>query len=188
MWFNEKYKLKGEGGRHTASQVYYIEDVFTEYFSVAKTPSRIIELGTDNGSFTNVVYNVRKKIDGVFDFYTFDIKEKPVDLGEGIIFRNLDILKNINVIGSLITENTLVLCDNGNKIQEVWGLSPYLKSGCVIMAHDYFYDAPTFYIESSWPVCEICFNDIRPLLASYGLQQYHSEIMDKGLWLSLIKI
>ena len=187
MYHNDKYTLKGEGGRHTASQVFYIEDVFREYFEVALTPQLIIELGTDNGSFSEIVYRLRTKINSNFEFYSFDIKERPIELPTRVIFERIDILKNLPKIGALIEENTLILCDNGNKIEEVWGLVPYMKTDCVIMAHDYFKDAPTFHLEASWPVCEIEFNNVRPLLPKYGLELYHPEIMDKGLWLSLIK-
>ena len=193
MYFNDRYTLKGEGGRHTASQVFYIEDVFEAYFSLTDLPDRIIELGTDNGSFSSIIYNLMTnhslqcEPEHKFDFYSFDIKERPIELPTRVIFERMDILKSIPKIGALIEENTLILCDNGNKIEEVWGLVPYMKKDCVIMAHDYFKDAPAFYIESSWPVCEIEFNSVRPLLPKYGLDLYHPEIMDKGLWLSLIK-
>ena len=187
MYFNDRYTLQGTGGRHQASQVFYIEDVFEEYFKVAIVPDVIIELGTDNGSFTEIIYRLRTKINSDFDFYSFDVKERPMDLPTRVVFDKIDIFQNIARIGELVQENTLILCDNGRKIEEVWALVPYMKKDCVIMAHDYFKDAPTFYIESNWAVCEIEFNDVRPLLPTYGLELYHPEIMDKGLWLSLIK-
>ena len=189
MYFNDRYTLKGEGGRHTASQVFYIEDLFWEYFQVAVIPDVIIELGTDNGSFSEIIYKLRKEINNDFDFVTVDTKPRPdlLSVEDNIWFQQMDIFKNIDKIGRLVQEKTLILCDNGNKIEEVWGLVPYMKKDCVIMAHDYFKDAPTFHLEASWPVCEIEFNSVRPLLPKYGLELYYPEIMDKGLWLSLIK-
>jgi hypothetical protein len=193
MYFNDRYTLQGTGGRHQASQVFFIEDVFEAYFSVTDLPDRIVELGTDNGSFSSIIYKLMTnhssqcEPEHKFTFYSFDVKPRPELLPNEVIFQELDIFNNIEYIGGLIKENTLILCDNGRKIEEVWALVPYMKKDCVIMAHDYFKDAPTFYIESNWAVCEIEFNDVRPLLPTYGLELYHPEIMDKGLWLSLIK-
>lgn len=187
MYYNDRYTLRGTSGRHTASQVFDIEDVFAEYFSKAIIPDQIIELGTDNGSFSNIIYKLRKQINDDFYFISYDVKPRPEELNKGIIHQQINVFDHIDEIGNLIMQNTLVLCDNGNKVEEVWKLVPYLEKNCVIMAHDYFYDAPTFYIESCWPVCEIEFAQVAPLVKTYGLKRYLPEIMDKGLWLSLIK-
>ncbi len=108
-------------------QVENIKDIFAEYFSVTRPPDRIVELGTAWGNFTRIIYDLRESIDYNFDFITIDrykiIENVPVKM----IFCWMSIFDNIDFIGNLIKENTLVLCDNGDKPKEVRLLAPYLK-------------------------------------------------------------
>ena len=96
----------------------------------------------------------------------------------------MDLFKHIYFVGDMIVPGTLILCDNGNKINEVRLLSERLSGCCVIMAHDYFYSKEEFEQMKTWPSCEITWNDI----ADLGLKPYHQDIMKKGFWLSLTNI
>jgi len=167
-------------------QIPTIEDIFQEYFKIAMTPARIIEFGTMTGRFTNIIYDLRKEIDNHFDMITIDSRRdiKQEYLPENMIFCQMDIFSNIETIAGLIKPKTLILCDNGNKIKEVRSFGPQLRSDCVIMAHDYFYDREKFESQETWPVCEITWADISDL----GLKPYYQHIMDEGFWLSLTNI
>ncbi len=164
-------------------QVPNIEDVFRAYFEKAVVPDRIIELGTYDGIFSNIVYRLRAAINDKFDFLTFDRLNLIQDIPEKIKFHQMEIFENIDFIGSLIIDNTLILCDNGDKIKEVNILATYLKNNCVIMAHDYFHSRDDFKDNKIWSTCEIIFDDVRDL----NLEPYLQEIMINGAWLSLIK-
>jgi hypothetical protein len=154
-------------------QVLNIEDVFREYFKVGILPDRIIELGTAWGNFTHILHKVRSDINYDFDFITIDKVSIIEDMPWNMIFCQMSIFDNVKFIAELIKPNTLLLCDDGDKPLEVRTFTPYLKKGCVIMAHDY----KTEY----WWNSEIIFDDIKDL----GLVPYHQDIMDKGGWLSL---
>jgi len=172
-------------------QIANIGEIFREYFKRGHVPSRIIEMGTYNEAFTQVLYNVRKEIDDNFDFITIDFIKYPTDMPEDIrarrypkmVYIEMDLFHHIDIIGDVIKENTLVLCDNGDKIREMHLIAPYLKKDCVIMAHDYFESREEFTAIGGWPVCEITWNDV----ADLNMERYCYDIMKKGLWVSLIK-
>ena len=92
-------------------------------------------------------------------------------------YLEMDIFSNIEKIGDMIIPNTLLLCDNGNKPEEVRLLAPYLKDGCVIMAHDYSETKEIDYLYGG----EITWDDVKDL----GLIKYHYELMRRAGWLSL---
>jgi len=167
-------------------QIPTIEDIFREYFKIAITPDRIIEFGTMTGRFTNIIYQLRLEIDNHFDMITIDSRRdiKQEYLPENMIFCQMDIFSNIGTIAGLIKPKTLILCDNGNKVKEVRSFAPRLRSDCVIMAHDYFYDREEFEKLACWSACEITWSDISDL----GLKPYCQHIMKEGFWLSLTNI
>lgn len=168
-----------------------IRDVFGKYFLQTPPPSRIIELGTYDGEFTNIIYSLREEKDDNFDLITMDFIKYPTKMPEEIWVRNfskmifceIDIHKHMDFVISLIKENTLILCDNGNKIAEVKALAPHLKNGCVIMAHDYFETEEDFRAQDEWPCCEITFADV----ADLGLEKHHYDLMKSAYWVSLTK-
>jgi hypothetical protein len=168
-------------------QVENVEQIFREYFSKAIIPDRIIELGTMTGRFSHIIYNIRNEINDKFDFITIDHNAIVKEVLPNMIFCQMDITKHFKFIGSLIKENTLVLCDNGNKVLEVRTLSKYLKKNCVIMAHDYFNKKEDSSPDNMrWPYgCEICHDDIKDLT---NLQPYFQDIMKEAFWMSMKKI
>jgi len=167
-------------------QVKNVEEVFREYFSVSIVPDRIIELGTMAGSFSTLVYNLRKEINEDFDFFTSDINPIQVPVPKKMVFSQLDIREHFPYIGSLIKENTLVLCDNGNKIREVRSLNKYLKKNCVIMCHDYHESKEVAALNvEEWRWAEIFFDSVKdlPLLVKYveGKNDIY-ELMKSAFW------
>lgn len=167
-------------------QVANIKEIFSEYFKVAETPDRIIELGTMTGNLSMIIYNLRKEISEDFDYITIDIRRdiKMELLPKNMIYCQMDIFNNLEFIGHLIKPQTLILCDNGDKVKEINKLAKYLKPHCVMMAHDYSHDRETFNPDGVWAHCEITWADVEKL----GLHSYHQDIMDNGAWLSLTNI
>jgi hypothetical protein len=172
-------------------QVSNIEDVFREYFKVAVLPDRIIEMGTMTGRFSNIVHKLRSEYNDDFDYITIDQRRdvKPeyfsVDgLPNNMIYIQMNIWPNMKLIERMLRPKTLILCDNGNKIEEVKALYFYLPENCVVMAHDYFFDREEFARQTEWPACEITWDDVKHL----GMRFHYQHIMDKGHWLSLSNI
>lgn len=160
-------------------QVKNIREIFVEYFK-KNSPARIIELGYGTGEFTNMIYELRSMDKKPFDLITFDNKVYGGEIPDNAIFCRCDIFKSIGLISKLIINDTLILCDNGNKVNEVRGLIPNLLSGCVIMAHDYGQ-------QDFWDYREIYDKDIIDLVEKYNLSHYMQELLINGAWLSLIK-
>jgi hypothetical protein len=80
---------------------------------------------------------------------------------------------------------TLVLCDGGNKIKEFEVFSRILKSGDIIMAHDYSYDDVLYqaYIKNHvWRWCEIQYKDIALSVSQNNLEPYMTDEFQEAVW------
>jgi len=85
---------------------------------------------------------------------------------------------------------TLILCDGGSKINEFNLLSKYLKSGDIIMAHDYVDTNENFlknYKNKIWNWREIGDEHIKNTCEKYNLKSYMKETFDKVVWVCKIK-
>jgi len=141
-------------------------------------------------------------------FYTFDIFERDVPRisilrAMGADFQKLDFLnddKNIEYIRSLIVNGgrVLLLCDGGDKRKEMELYCPSLKTGDVVMAHDWAKDAEAFEQlkkEGIWYGWETKWEDGEGAM-NFGLQSicrknnivpaYETEF-DKAVWFCGIK-
>ena len=103
---------------------------------------RIIEFGTWDGALS--LYFALFCLDKGMQFYTYDRRDYFDTPLKRIIqfqkfYEKLDIFKNVEKIGALISQpgQTLLFCDNGNKIREFNIFAPYLKSGDIIAVHDW---------------------------------------------------
>lgn len=149
--------------------------------------SRIIEIGTDFGGLTNLLadLNISKGI----DIYTYDINpDRFVSHNDKIIFSNEDVFSIEEKIADLISSEgrTLLLCDGGNKRKEFAVFHKFLKSGDVIMAHDYAPDDKTFtekYVGKIWNWCEF-----KDEYADFeGLDPYLQDVFGNYAWCIRIK-
>ena len=85
---------------------------------------------------------------------------------------------------------TLVLCDGGGKRFEVPSISPFLKSGDIIMAHDYAKDSSYFeeFINNKvWNWHEISDKNIANCMKNHGLTKIMSKDFDPVVWVCLEK-
>ena len=80
---------------------------------------------------------------------------------------------------------TLVLCDGGYKIGELAVLSPLLKSGDFIMAHDYVDNQDLWereYKDKIWNWCEVNEEQISKHCEQNNLKPYMQNKFDKVVW------
>lgn len=119
---------------------------FWEHFLSQREFARIVEFGTYRGNFSLYLYLYclqNKK-----EFYTYDNQDwKSLDkrqhlknkLGFDKHFKLCDIFEIESEIGELISSPglSIVFCDNGNKPEELKIFSKYLKSGDIIVSHDW---------------------------------------------------
>lgn len=172
-------------------------------------PSRVLEIGTFHGGFTLVLRDLLDKNnlqDSVLKTYDTEIQKYLIPKAKDI--KNLEIVtKNLfgysymewrneeskEEIKSFIDEGspTLVLCDGGCKKCEFMLISPLLKKGDVIMAHDYAPNREYFeeHIKGKiWDWMEIQDSDIKKSVASYNLLPYMQEKAQLAAWACKIKI
>lgn len=112
----------------------------------------------------------------------------------GCIYHVLDERDEIykRTVFDLLSNNgkVLLLCDGGNKKEEFERYSDLLKSGDVIMAHDYSYDYLTFKNEIEnkfWNWFEISFSDIESSVKKNNLEEYKKVNFEKAVWACFLK-
>lgn len=128
-------------------------------------------------------------------FYTFDniVRDKAIysaitSLGSNVcIIDILDDQKAVSAIGNLIKQNgqSLILCDNGNKIKELELYGGCLKSGDFILIHDYMKNEADFEAKKSngqWFSWETDDSRILPLCEKFGIEQMYQDIFDDVMW------
>lgn len=172
----------------------YFNQLFEQ---MEEKPSLIIELGTYDGEFSSVIYNLRSKYDNDFNFITYDnyyhlnLRDYRKELSAFSNFKYYikDIFSSLDEIGSIIQNSgkALILCDNGKKIDEVNALCKYMKSGDIIMAHDYSHDNDTYNRNKYWGWLEITYPDIQKEAESNALEFYQYDYMQQVAWMCLKK-
>lgn len=179
-------------GLHTTQQVPNIKSYFenllkNENFDV------IIELGTSLGGLTYILDDIVKENNLKHNIHTFDIGYKDYvekQLNErGCTYHILDERDEIykTTVVDLMRNNNkvLLLCDGGNKKEEFNKYAPFLKSGDIIMVHDYAHDRNTFENEIKnkyWNWFEICFDDIKSAVELNNLMEYKKIDFKYSVW------
>lgn len=184
----------------------YAQEMFTELLTIIQ-PARILEIGTLHGGLTLMLRDIMDKIN-LFDniISTYDINDqeflKPLIKDRNIqvftenlfsddytAFKNNEVLLNLtNFMHSPGT--TLVLCDGGCKKCEFKLMSSLLKSGDIIMAHDYAPNQQYFetYIKNQiWDWLEIQESDIIDSIVQFNLQSFNEDLTQKAAWCCKIK-
>lgn len=176
---------------------------FEAFYELLKTikPSRVLEIGTALGGLTSYINVMCERLGLDTQIRTYDklgrheykkMKTNGIDVRiENIFLDGYRGLANHEVKSFIQKEGpTVVLCDGGNKIAEFNILSEFLKSGDVILAHDYAFDAATFQSnikDKYWNWHEISENDILPSVQKYNLKPYMKEFFEKAVWVCKIK-
>lgn len=170
-------------------------------------PKRVIEIGTFHGGLTLVIKDILDSLSlNNTAIYTYDINQKPylkeiVDrerlANVNIYYHNLfsdDYLQLIdNNISKIISDvgTTILLCDGGCKRCEFNLLSQYLKSGDIIMAHDYAPNKEYFeqhMRDKIWNWHEIQDSDIVDSCQKYNLQPFMGEEFLNVAWACFQKL
>jgi hypothetical protein len=146
---------------------------------------RVLEIGTATGGFTRAARDLTNA-----EIITYDVIETKhkATLEENNITVNVkSVFDDYEVVEDYISEKgqVLVLCDGGNKIKEFEVFSKMLKSGDIIMAHDYSYDEPMYraYIrENVWNWCEIQYKDIALAVETNNLEPVLTEDFQEAVW------
>ena len=172
-------------------------------------PKRLLEIGTFAGGLTLLIrdllnyYNLDSS-----EILTYDINTPQylINYLNGKDLKITVMVENIfsddysdfkseqhkNHIKNFISQDgcTLVLCDGGIKKNEFNLLSPFLKKGDIIMAHDYCYDGLKFETEIKgkfWNWLEIQHSDISSSCIKNNLLDYLIDEFDKVAWVCKIK-
>lgn len=163
-------------------------------------PARILEIGTASGG---LCLYLRRKMNEIGlsenPIKTFDIFETgthKVLISEPnieVIYDNIFSSDYLSMTQpELITDfiqsdgTTIVLCDGGNKIQEFNMISPLLKSGDIIMAHDYSPNLEFFQeniMNKVWCWMEITDSDVANAVKSNNLKPFMSHEFAEVVWL-----
>lgn len=203
-WFGYKCKLDNQVA--TAMQVQGVENAFNKLFQLHKF-NQVLEIGTASGGTTLIVrdamneHGMRDSIIRTYDTNTSDKNlQSYISKGEKIEFLNDNLFDSSGTkIKSDSAEpknfiqrpgKTLVLCDGGGKRFELPSISPFLKSGDIIMAHDYAKDSEYFRanIENKiWNWHEISDAHISHSMQKYNLFKIMEQDFDSVVWVCLQK-
>jgi hypothetical protein len=173
--------------------------VFEKFFAKVK-PANIVEIGTGQGGTSMALNNVLKDLNYQYSYTTYDVSnlgqyQQLRDNGINVRVCNLfnndykalresnfeEIKNNIQKVGT-----TVLMCDGGNKINEVNLLADLLKPGDFIMAHDY--SETTEYFKThitpkEWLWCEITFADVKEALDRNKCEPYMQDEFQSVVWM-----
>lgn len=204
---SEKIKGQFEYKKLYVLQNKNVFETFKNMFLIKK-PKRIIEIGTQYGGFTLMLKDILLDA-GFNDFLirTYDVKE-PVflkqhpELDSRIEIKVEDIFnyypfaikeEKIKDIQDFMSDDipNIILCDGGNKIKEFNVFSKIIKSGDIIMAHDYAYDKETFENKikgNIWNWMEIQESDIEDCSIENNLNFFMREEFQNVAWVCKEKL
>jgi len=168
-----------------------------------------LEIGTSHGGLTLLIRDVLDKVSlPDTPLRSYDVIEaerhwltKRIENGGNIelIIKNVfnhpyDQLDEVN--GEEIIEFiqrpgcSIVMCDGGSKKNEFKILSEYLKSGDIIMAHDYSQDEEYFkehILDKIWNWMEIQESDIEESVLKHNLEPFMAKEFQDVVWVCKIK-
>jgi len=181
-----------------------VYDVFDKFISEYK-PIRILEIGTAYGGLTLMLRDILDENHlQNSEVWTIDVIEmsslnQQIEKGTKIKYTiknyfssNFDSLVDAEDIINFIKKEgkTLILCDGASKKNEFRLLSPHMKNGDVIMAHDYARDKSFFEKEvhnKIWYWHEIQDSDIEKSCSEQNLLDFYKEEFEKIVWVCKIK-
>ena len=167
-------------GKFPTHQPTTVVEAFTTFLTEEK-PDRIIEIGTAYGGCTLILADIANTT----AIYTYDNRD--------VCWHRTKNKKNVTtVVGDVFSQEihdqikgliqsegkVLLLCDGGNKVKEFNTFAPYLKSGDMIMAHDYAGRT------CDWQWVEISDDDIEDVVEDERLQPNKQDVMGAAAWVS----
>lgn len=196
------YPYKGTTTLQHANIAIYLKTLFETI-----KPSQVLEIGTSYGGLTLLIRDLLDEVGLIqSDFRSYDVMEtnryhleEAIKNGSKIDFRiknvfnhQYDTLIEVDEIKNYIEQSgpTIVMCDGGSKKNEFNILSPYLKQGDIIMAHDYSPNSEYFekHIKDKiWNWHEIQDSDIQGSIERYNLEPFMKEEFQSVVWVCKIK-
>lgn len=165
-------------------------------------PTKILEIGTAYGGMTIILRDILDSL-GMqavpirsYDLYKYPTYDVDVAISQGakieLLIKNVfnhpyDALLDANEIATFAHQPgpTIILCDGGSKKNEFRILSEFLRTGDIIMAHDYAPN-PTYFEQHMrnkiWNWMEIQDTDIDEAVRTYNLTNFMSEQFLSVAW------
>jgi len=184
-----------------------IVDAFKDLF-LDKKPEKILEIGSQSGGLTLCLGYILNSL-GMNDVYVelYDVKDISGSKYVSEKFKNIQFKIDNLFSDSYLelnpnkkeyvseffnsTKPIIVLCDGGSKRNEFNILSNFLRSGDVIMAHDYSPNHEYFTTVTKpsgvWQWHEICDNDVKGCMERNNLSFFMHEKFKNAAWLCTVK-
>jgi cephalosporin hydroxylase len=174
--------------------------VFEKFFKEVN-PATIVEIGTGSGGTSLALVDLLHNLGRSPTFISYETHPRnSLDLlrDAGIVLKSTNIFtddyqqlrpEHLEEIKSDIQRpgTTVLMCDGGNKINEVNLLADFLKPGDFIMAHDYGINREYFDTDirshNLWHWCEIIFADVKAALDKNLCAPYMQDEFQKVVWL-----
>ena len=169
----------------------HVGSVFRALFRTFK-PVRVLEIGTAAGGLTLLLRDLLNEAGcQATDFWTVDPMPMPrpyLDI-DGINYIHADTFEPelLERLQAWVAEPgpSLVICDGGDKIREFRTFASYLKSGDIIMAHDYapsreYFDGVMF--NQHWNWLEITEQDVGPVSQRHKLIPHMQDEFQRVAW------
>ena len=177
--------------------------VMEEFIKEVK-PARILETGTAGGGFILAIRDILNKL-GLTntEIISYDVIDQPFysklrESNINIIIENifdqsyLNLEKPEKIVPYIQQEGiTIVFCDGGYKIGEFNNITPHLKTGDFILAHDYVDTWENYienYLDKIWNWCEIEDKYIDEVSKKHNLVHHNKELFDIVAWVCKKKI
>ena len=200
---NQPLGFTGDGSftylKSTVQQHPKVFDEFNIFFKENNNIDLVIEIGTGDGGMSMFLKDKCDEIES--KFITFDIKQDKKDVldkHDQFIKRDIDMRicdvfadETIDEIKKLINchGQVLIMCDGNNQVDEFNTFSGLIKSGDIIMAHDYAPNKFVFdskYRDKIWNWLEVQDSDIKDAVDYNNLKDYHKQL-EQVAWVSKIK-
>jgi len=174
--------------------------VFEKFFKEVN-PATIVEIGTGSGGTSLALVDLLHNLGQSPTFISYETHPRnSLDLlrDAGIVLKSTNIFtddyqqlrpEHLEEIKSDIQRpgTTVLMCDGGNKINEVNLLADFLKPGDFIMAHDYGVNRDYFDTNirgnNLWHWCEITFADVQSALDKNLCASYMQDEFQSVVWL-----
>jgi hypothetical protein len=178
-----------------AAQNFNINSSFNKLFSflsLQNKPVKIIEIGTFKGGLTVILDTFAKAHNLDYSLCTYDITDRLISKDVKEIFEELKVELTIKDVFSddgkeiidLISNPdyiTVLFCDGGKKAEEVSKFSKSLKTGDIILGHDYGFDAQEFQ-KKEWNAYELSFSQVASAYNSSNLRFLFKDLMEDSVW------
>lgn len=169
----------------------HVGSVFRALFRTFQ-PRRVLEIGTAAGGLTLLLRDLLDEA-GYKSTELWTVDPMPMDrpylVVDGINMIHADGFQDglLPLLQTYVAEDgpTLVLCDGGDKKREFRTFAPHLKSGDIIMAHDYaptreYFDGVMF--NQHWNWLEITEMDIGPVAKQHQLIPHMQDEFQRVAW------